>query len=483
MKIVLVIPPSQFLIDDRAFPFLGPLQIAALGRQQGHEVRVADLTGFKQRNPEVVHANADNVFEDAKKQLLSVAFDADLVGFYSLAAQHPQVVRLNRAIRDANTKCVTALGGPHANTAPSRCLDDDFDYIVVSDQGGGGGEAGFLKLIEIVTKNSKRVSHLKSKENKMRVIKDNCEIDSSKNERIIKIASRQGVKWENDLWPLPARDLIDLMSYHYYIDGERATSIVSATGCPFACTYCSHWEGYRKLEAKSSEKVREELQLIKKNYGIRAVMFYDDEINLRPDFIDDFLKMVKEEKIIWRAFFKNGKNLTTESVFEKLAASGCVQMCTGAESADPKILKDIKKGATLEDNTKFVELCVKFGIKPKVFTQVGLPGETHETIQKLRNWLVSMAQIGLSDADVSITTPYEGTPIFETPEKHDIFFNKGELDYSKDIVLYKGVPGEYKSFVWHKNLTSNDLVNARQWVEDEFRSAAGLKPLIAKDDG
>lgn len=483
MKIVLVIPPSQFLLDDRTFPFLGPLQIAAVARENGHDVRIADLTGFKQRHPEIIHANPDDVNREAISILLPLAADADVVGFYSLAAQHPQVVRLNRAVRDANEKCVTILGGPHANTAPSRCLEDDFDYIVVSDQGGGGGEPGFLKLLERIEKDRSRIAHVSHKRSSLLVIKDNCEVSEKSNPRIVNIPSRIGVTWENDRWPLPARDLIDLHSYRYLIEGERATSIVSATGCPFACTYCSHWNGYRKLEAKSSNKVREELRLIKKNYDIRAIMFYDDEINLRPDFQEDFLQTVKEENVIWRAFFKNGKNLTNDSTFEKMAKSGCVQLCTGAESADPKILKDIKKGATLEDNTLFVKLCVKHGIKPKVFTQVGLPGETHETIQRLRDWLVSMAQSGLSDADVSITTPYEGTPIYESPEKHDILFNKDELDYSKDVVLYKGVPGEYKSFVWHKNLTQDDLVKARQWVEDEFRKAANLKPLIAKDDG
>jgi p-methyltransferase len=277
--------------------------------------------------------------------------------------------------------------------------------------------------------------------------------------------------------------LIDIRDYVYSIEGERATSIVSATGCPFACTYCSHWKGYRQLEAKSSDYVRREIRQVRDVYGFRSIMFYDDEINLRPDFTTEFLPMLKEEGITWRAFFKNGRNLTNDETFKAMAESGCVQLCTGAESANVKILKDIKKGATKDDNTAFVRLCVKNGIKPKVFTQVGLPGENRETIKELRDWLVAMANEGLNDADVSITTPYEGTPIYEEPEKHNIKFDKAKLDYANDVVLYKGVPGEYKSYVWNDDLSKDDIVNARQWVEDEFRSAAGLLPLLAKDDG
>jgi radical SAM superfamily enzyme YgiQ (UPF0313 family)/intein/homing endonuclease len=858
VRIVLVIPPSPFLLDDRAFPFLGPLQISALARELGHDVNVADLTGYKQRNPNVIHANYDDVMHEAKQRLSEHVKDADLVGFYSLAAQHPQVVKLHNFVKQ-NFGCITALGGPHANTTPERCLDDGFDYVVVADQGGGGGEQGFLELLNRVSNNKKYLS----------------------NGRIIKIPSRSSNEiYLNDKWPLPARDLIDLNSYYYYINGERATSIVSTTGCPFACSFsvtgdtliftdrgferidsliagqhevkacnhgghilryksdrivsthlgqktityaikegirpvfhiktdnglivkatkehlflsvdhgqliwksvgnlkigdwlvlkspdhkwphdyvkipsphpitkfangprvvpsfltedvawltgfiigdgclpadgrpaihfsvtpkthwklikiiknlfgvrlktykthhtkkcrhgwvygraiydffvkclgispssklripelirqspksvvesfidglldadgysgkgrtpylttvsndlavefsqlllmlgktpyihhcgpydsfsarshyrvgyyahdriptkkalykspksdawywrtprkksgflgvrrttlnksgllhqlnidgyhyvrvssittgisepvydlevlgdhsflangfishnCSHWDGYRKLEMKSPKRINEEIKLIKSSYGWNSIMFYDDEINLRSDFKDEFLNMLRDAKITWRAFFKNGKNLTIESIFKLMAESGCVQLCTGAESADPKILRDTKKGATLEDNTNFVKYCVKYGINAKLFTQVGLPGESPETIEALRIWLIQMANEGLADADVSITTPYEGTPLFNNPEKFDIHFDKDKLDYSNDQILYKGTPGEYQSWVWHDKLSKEDIVSARQMIEDEFRKAAGLKPLLAKDDG
>ena len=317
MKISLVIPPSAFLINDRAFPFLGPLQIGAVARNEGHEIRVHDLTGYKIRNPSIEHANPELVYADAMDVLFrEIDPKTDVIGFYSLAAQHPFVVRLHNKVKEAFPNIVTIIGGPHASTAPMRCKEDGFDYVVISDQGGGGGEAGFLKVINAVKTGDK--------------ISD-----------VVREPSRKGVKWEGDEWPLPARDLIDLNSYNYYLGTEKATSIVTATGCPFACTYCSHWEGYRKQECKSSGRVREEIREINKNYKLNAYMFYDDEINLRPDFSDEFLPMLGSENIIWRGFFKNGKNLTKESVFEQMANSGCYEICSGIESADPKILKDV----------------------------------------------------------------------------------------------------------------------------------------------
>src|SRR4029077_9629860 len=222
MKVVLVIPPSPFLIDDRAFPFLGPLQIAAVARNYGHDVHVADLTGYKARHPDVAHPDPEGVHQEAEAALLRL-LPADLVGFYSLAAQHPTVVRLHEAVRTACPEAWTALGGPHASTAPERAAKDGFDFIVVADQGGGGGEPGFLELL-------KKVDYLSN----------NTLMGAGKNPAVIlreKSREPDGGKYQNDRWPLPARDLIDLASYRYSILGERATSVVSCTGCPYACTY------------------------------------------------------------------------------------------------------------------------------------------------------------------------------------------------------------------------------------------------------
>ena len=46
-KICIVIPPSPFLLDERVFPFLGPLKVAAALEAAGVPVEVLDLSGYK----------------------------------------------------------------------------------------------------------------------------------------------------------------------------------------------------------------------------------------------------------------------------------------------------------------------------------------------------------------------------------------------------------------------------------------------------
>ena len=453
MKISLVIPPSHLLINDRVFPALGPLQIAATARTAGYCVEVIDLSGYRQRHP-ANDASFENVCAEAKAILNDRIHTTDVIGFYATVAQYQCVVDLMKYVNELHPNIITMLGGPYANIVPQRCVEDRFDYVVVSDQGGGGGERGFLAAL------------------------DHCNSHSRHDWPLVMVQSRiDGVKWQNDVWPFPARDLIDLDSYVYHINGERATSMITSTGCPFACSFCTHWCGYRKQESKSPEYVRREIKGIKQ-FGIRGIMFYDDEINLREGF-DEVLDVLREENIVWRAFFKSGKNLLNERIFEKMAASGCSQLCTGVESADDNILRATGKNVTVSDNELFIKLCVKHKIAPKVFAQVGLPGETHETVTRLHDWLIEMVSLGLKDADVSITTPYEGTPIYRDPDKYDIEFERG-TDFSKKHAMYKGVPGEYESHVWNSVLSRGDIVQARDWIESDFRKVAGLTDLLIR---
>ncbi len=49
-----------------------------------------------------------------------------------------------------------------------------------------------------------------------------------------------------------------------------------------------------------------------------------------------------------------------------------------------------------------------------------------------------------------------------------------EIDQLTDTPYYKGIPGQYESFVWTDYLTRHDLVALRDSVETEVRSKLGI---------
>jgi anaerobic magnesium-protoporphyrin IX monomethyl ester cyclase len=111
---------------------------------------------------------------------------------------------------------------------------------------------------------------------------------------------------------------------------------------------------------------------------------------------------------------------------------------------------------------------------------LGHPGESQITVDDTREWLL---QVKPDDFDVTIITIYPGTPYFDdsvcvngrdiyayTAPNGDQLFSV-HTDHLRDVNFYKGVPGAYQSFVWTDDLSRHAIVEARDAVERDVRTA------------
>ena len=65
-------------------------------------------------------------------------------------------------------------------------------------------------------------------------------------------------------------------------------------------------------------------------------------------------------------------------------------LLTGFESGDDRILTNIRKNATRDDNTRCIETAKKNGLKVKALMSVGHAGESHESIENTKKWLLAL---------------------------------------------------------------------------------------------
>lgn len=108
MKVVLIAPPSAFLLDQKALPHLGLLYIAASLKRFGHEVKILDFAdGYR--------------FEEA-----------DVQGVSTTTPQFPEALKVLSFLRERGAKRVV-VGGPHASLMPEECLENGFDAVGVGD--------------------------------------------------------------------------------------------------------------------------------------------------------------------------------------------------------------------------------------------------------------------------------------------------------------------------------------------------------------
>jgi radical SAM superfamily enzyme YgiQ (UPF0313 family) len=101
---------------------------------------------------------------------------------------------------------------------------------------------------------------------------------------------------------------------------------------------------------------------------------------------------------------------TDYETLKAMRDSGCRLLIVGYESGDPQILKNIKKGATVERARQFTKDCHKLGLKIHADFILGLPGETRETIQRTIDFA---KELDCETIQVSVAHAYPGTEMFD----------------------------------------------------------------------
>ncbi len=455
MTVCLIVPPSSFLIDERVFPSLGVLKVAAALEAQGTTVRVLDLSGIA----DVQQA----VCVDVAMHGMPSAF-----GVTATMPQMPQAAEIARTIRGLTGNRLV-LGGPHVTlmnasarlerkkgtlgraTAAMEQLHDLFDVCVAGD----GERAIQLAMVPDCP----------------RLI----DADDPASELFL---TKQAL---NDA-PIPARHLIEMDRYHYAIDGVQATSMIAQLGCPFGCTFCGGRSSpfLRRVRTRTSESVIGEMRHLYQQYGVRGFMFFDDELNVNTAFMELLGQMVALQDELGVAFRLRGllkSELLTEEMAEAMYRAGFRQVLIGFESAHPRILANMQKRATREDNTRAVDVLHRHGLKVKALMSLGHAGESAETVKATKQWLLDVQP---DDFDATIITVYPGTPYWDetvetAPGVYTYTAKNGDklhgrhVDHLSDVNFYKGVPHAYQSFVHTDDLSAEALVELRDDLEDDVR--------------
>ncbi len=454
--VCLIIPPSPFLLDERVFMPLGVLKVAAALEAGGVPVEVLDLSGV-----------ADYEKVAARH---AVSSPAETFAITATTPQFPSACAIAKSILELRPDARLVLGGPHATLTiaawkrekktgrtgrASRAyarLGEMYHTVVAGD-----GEMAIFGAL------------------------------GREAPALIDADDRHSPLWLNDsrlegsAWP--ARHLIDVPSYRYAIDGVPALSLIAQLGCPFGCGFCAgrNSPSLRHIRTRSGDNIVAEMLQMRQTYGTRAFMFYDDELNVNRELIP-LMEKIADVADDWRlrGFIK--AELFTDGQAEAMRRAGFRWLLVGFESGSPRILDNIRKMATQDENSRCMAIARRHGLKVKALMSLGHPGESEATVAETRRWLLDERP---DDFDVTIITPYPGSPYYDdAAERHGIYTYKaprtGDCLYADEVAYdvvsdyYKGIPGNYVSHVWTDALAPGDLVRARDLLESTVRDALRL---------
>jgi len=449
---------------------LGILTISAVLEEEGYDVDFLDLSGIKN-------------FLEPLGNYIDLNPNVDTYCITSTTPQLPLVKKINDFIKK-NGKRVIA-GGPH--------------FTLINSAAKKEQKKGIAGRAIRALKNLKEVFHT--------IVCGDGELavfHALKGERFVDADDRNSPLFLSNegftKTPFPARHLIDIDSYNFHIEGKKGLSLIGQLGCPFMCGFCSGRNSptFRKIRTRSIDNVMAEIQQMHKTWGIEAFTFYDDELNVTktlPDLLRLLIGYQKKHntKFNFRGCIKS--ELFNEEQAELMYEAGFKKLLVGFESGSPKILDNINKRASMEDNTRCIEIGRKYGIELKALMSIGHPGESKETIDETKRWL---KEVRPSEFDVTIITVIPGSPyyddaslvsyggcvgadivdqddnvwVYQAPRTKDKLYSI-EVDNLVEFEYYKGIPGEYNAFVFTDFLSRKDLVRYRDEIDIEITKFLG----------
>ncbi len=136
-------------------------------------------------------------------------------------------------------------------------------------------------------------------------------------------------------------------------------SLYTTRGCPAQCTFCL-WpqtlsgHPWRK---RSTDAVVAEMAKAKEYFPFVKEFFFDDDtFNIQKARTIELCAKLKPLGLTWSC---TSRVTTDYETLKAMKEAGCRLLIVGYESGDPQILKNIKKGATVERARQFTKDCTE----------------------------------------------------------------------------------------------------------------------------
>ncbi len=203
----------------------------------------------------------------------------------------------------------------------------------------------------------------------------------------------------------------DLTVPKYYIGylQHPYLSLYTGRGCPARCTFCL-WPqtvGGHVYRTRSAKSVVAEMARAKEMFPEVKEFFFDDDT-----FTADLPRAAAIARGLGRLGLRWSCNSRANVPYEYLKIfrdNGLRLLLVGYESGNQQILNNIKKGVRLDIAREFTRNCRALGIVIHGTFIIGLPGETHETIEESIRFACAL---DVNTIQVSLAAPYPGTELY-----------------------------------------------------------------------
>ena len=355
------------------------------------------------------------------------AYGPDIVGISCTTPTFKDALELAEAVRQAFPKAIIILGGPHVTAIPQAAmLEKAFDIGVL-----GEGEITLLELAREIED--------KGNLNKIDLEQING-LAFRQNGHIVVTPPRERIK-DLDSLPRPAWHLLPPLSAYRPTPASYRklplAVVMTSRGCPYGCTFCDRGVFGNYTRAHSPERVLEEVEELIHRYGVREIRFFDDTFTFNHKRVEKVCEMILERGLHFPWTCLTRVNVVDKALLGLMKEAGCWQVLYGLESGDPRMLKLLNKGSSVEQNARAVHWALEVGLGVRGDFIIGTPGETMESLE---NTLAFAKGVGLDYAHFNKFVPFPGTELYERLVREGYEFDVKNLPPIVDHAAIMYVP-------------------------------------------
>ncbi|MGA8597740.1 MAG: hopanoid biosynthesis associated radical SAM protein HpnJ [Bryobacteraceae bacterium] len=332
------------------------------------------------------------------EQTVAMASDFELLVLFTSTPGFNVDVKIAEMMKDRNPKLKVAFVGPPVTIEPEKSLrassaidfvvKREFDYAIADYASGKPLE----EIPSVVFRKNGGIQN---------------NVDAPPIENL------DALPWVSKVYK---RDL-DFRRYNVPFLLNPYVSFYTTRGCPAQCTFClwpqTH-SGHR-WRLRSSTDIANECRYVQENFpGLKEIFFDDDTFNYQKARTLDLCSKLKPIKMTWSC---TSRVTTDYDTLKAMKEAGCRLLIVGYESGEQQILKNIKKGATIDMARRFTANCKKLGLTIHGDFMVGLPGETRESIRKSIDFA---KELDVETIQVSIAHPFPGTEFYDSLKQNGL---------------------------------------------------------------
>ena len=420
---------SDFVRQVTLEPQLGILSLAAVLEVRGDKPEIVDLNRTYFHLADCAGLSRPDDFAEVAASVVA-AKDAEVCGFTSICSSYPLTIRIAKAVKAIRPQCTILFGGPQASVVDVQTLAafPFVDYIL-----RGEAEESLPLLLDELA-------------------------DRRHMERVPGLTYRaEGQPRRNPSAPV-IRDLDALPSPAYHLtselEGAHRAALEMGRGCPFACTFCSTNDFFRRnFRLRSPERILRDMRAIAEAYGLCDFDLIHDMFTVDRRRVVAFCEamIASGEKFTWSCSART--DCVDEPLLELMAHAGCHGLFFGIETGSARMQTIIDKHLDPRRAAEIIDAAERLGVGTTVSLITGFPEETHEDLRQTVCMFMDSARCPRSDPQLNLLAPLAETPLYGNYKNQltletlcsDVS-HQGERQNEKDVALIREYPEIFPNF-------------------------------------